>query len=109
SGDMRKHALAALGVIDGPASQISADGHSYHAWGRESIVRAPADQRQLIAQLHHGRPDVIEKLDFDHRLESASSHPRGTSDYVGLGQRRVKYAIRAESKVQSFGQIETPP
>src|SRR2546427_4143879 len=36
---------------------------------------APADEGQLVADLHEGGPDVVEELDLHHRLETADGHP----------------------------------
>src|SRR5579864_2759138 len=49
AGKMREHAFAALGVIDGSAGQISADGDTNHYWTRESIVGAPANGGEFVA------------------------------------------------------------
>ena len=56
-------------------------------------MRAPADQRQFVSQLHHGGPDVVEELDFDYWLQSARGHARGAADDIGFSQWRVKHAV----------------
>src|SRR6202011_3385698 len=70
------------------------------------VVRAPSDQGQFAAQLHHGGPDIVEELDFDYRLQSAGSHAGGATDDVGLGDGRVEYAVGTELHLQPGGQFE---
>ncbi len=79
---MSKDALAALGVINRSASEVSANRNANHARRGKAVVRAPANQRQLVAQLHHGGPDVVEELNFDYRLQSASGHAGGAAHDV---------------------------
>ena len=69
-------------------------------------VGAPADQRQLVADLHEGGPDVVEELDLDHRLEAARRHADGAPDDVGLGQRGVEDATGAVPALQVVGDLE---
>src|ERR1700683_1651432 len=104
--NVREHALAALRVINCAAGKISADGDSNYDRARKSIIRTPADYRQLIANLHHGRPDVVEELNLDYRLQAALSHSRGAAHDGGLGQRRVEDAVRAKLALQAEGEFE---
>ena len=103
---MGEYALSALRVINGAAGKVSANRHPNHAGRGKSIVRAPADQRQFVAQLHHGRPDVIEELNLDHRLQPARSHAGGAAHDVGLRNRRVKHPVRAEFDLQPGRELE---
>src|ERR1700691_5253736 len=105
-GNMREHALAALRVIDRASGKISADGHANHNRAREYIVRAPADDGQFVANLHHGGPDVVEELNLDYWFQSARSHARGPTHNGGLGQRRVEDAVGAELVLQAEGEFE---
>ena len=73
---------------------------------RECIVRAPADHRQFVANLHHRRPDVVEELNLDHRLQPARGHARGAAHDRGLGQRRIEDAVRAKFVLQAEGELE---
>ena len=61
---------------------------------------------QLVADLVHGGPDVVEELDFDHRLHAAHGIADGAADDVGLGQRRVEDAVGAELGLQAGGELE---
>src|SRR5207302_4462776 len=106
AGNVGEDTFTALRVIKRPAGQIAADGYANYQGGREGIGGAPADDRQLVAQLHHRRPYVIEKLDFDHGLKSARSHASSASYDIGLGQRGIKYAIRTEIALQAESQLE---
>ena len=69
-------------------------------------VGAPAHQRQLIVNLVHGRPDVVEELDLDHRLHAAHGVADGAAHDVGLGQRRVEDPLGAEFGLQAGGELE---
>ena len=62
--------------------------------------------RQLVADLHVGRPDVVEELDLDHRLDAASRQADRAADDVGLGERRVVDPVAAELLLQSPGDLE---
>jgi hypothetical protein len=64
---------------------------------------------QLVAELHVGRPDVVEELDLDHRLEAARRHADGAADDVGLGQGRVVDAVAAEAFCSPVVTLNTPP
>ena len=102
---MKDH-LAALAVINRAAVQISADRHAHHQRRGEPVVRAPAQRRELVANLHHRGPDVIEKLDLDHRLHPARGHADRAPDDGGFGQRRVEAARGAEHDLQSLRRLE---
>ena len=106
AGNVGEKHFAGLAVIDAAAGQIAADGHANHHRRLENSGAAPARQRQLVANLHHGRPDVVEKLYLHDRLHSAHGHADGAADDVGFGQRRIEDARRAESPLQSPGGFE---
>ena len=91
---VREDALARLAVIRCAAAQIAADRHADDDRARERVVRAIPQHRQLVADLHHRRPDVVEELDLDDRLEAARRHADGAADDVGFGERRVEDASR---------------
>src|SRR5262245_60088390 len=57
---------AALAVIGPAASQVAADGHPDHHGRRKTVVRPPAQDAELVPELMHRRPDVVEELDLDH-------------------------------------------
>ena len=103
---MRKHAFPALRVIDGAAGEIAANGHANYAGRGKPVVRAPADERQFVAQLHHRRPDVVEELNLHHRLQPARGHASGAAHEVGFRDRRVEYPFGAELDLQARGQLE---
>ena len=65
---MGKRHLARLAVIDTAAAQIPADRRADDYGTGEVPLRPPAHVRQLVANLHHGWPDVVKELDLDHRL-----------------------------------------
>src|SRR5258707_12346985 len=74
-----------LTVINAAAGEIAADGYAQHRGTFEAAIGAPAQDAQLVANLHHGGPDVIEELDFGDRLESARGHADGPADDAGFG------------------------
>src|SRR5438132_7566475 len=103
---MSENALAALGVVDGAARQVSADGNPNHTGSRKSVVRAPTNERQLVAQLHHRRPDVVEELNLDDRLYAPRGHSgRSTHDRC-LGKRRIDNPVRPKIALQAKRKLE---
>src|SRR5580700_2861933 len=105
---MREDAFTTLGVIDRTARQISTDRDTNHHRAGESIVGAPADRSELVADLHHRRPDVVEELNFDDGLQPARGHASGAADYSSLGERRIENAVIAEFVLQAEGKFEHP-
>ena len=72
----------------------------------ETAVGAPAHDAEFVANLHHGRPDVVEELDFGDGLQSARGHADGAADDVGFGERRVENAIGAVFALQAGSGFE---
>ena len=103
---MREDALARLAVIRAAAAQVAADRHADDDRRAPVVARAVAHHRQLVADLHHRRPDIVEELDLDHRLELAHGHADRAADDARLGQRRVEDPIVAEHPLQSVRQLE---
>src|SRR5258706_6392036 len=85
---------------------IPADRNANHNRRGELVVRAPAQRGQLVADLHHGRPDVIEELNLDHRLHAAYGHADTAADDRRLGDRRIETARGAERDLQSLRRFE---
>ena len=83
---MRENRFAALAVIHRAAGKIAADGHAQHGGRLEHAVRTPAHDAQLVANLHHGGPDVVEELNFGDGLEAARGHADGAADDAGFRQ-----------------------
>src|SRR5579884_313215 len=97
---MGKRHFAALAVINGAAGEISADWNANHDRATEGVIRAPAHGGKLVANLHHRRPDVVEKLNLGDRFQSACGQPNGAPDDAGLRYRRVEAARAAEFTLQ---------
>src|SRR6185436_11576067 len=75
---------------------------------RERIVRTPTNDGQFVAQLHHRRPDVVEELNLDNRLQTPYSHS-GRTAYDGcFRQLRIEDPFRTELALQARGQLEDP-
>ena len=72
----------------------------------QRVARSVAHHRHLVADLHHRRPDVVEELNLDHRLQPARRHADGAADDVGFGERRVEDAIVAVEPLQPVRQLE---
>src|SRR5579864_935559 len=103
---MREDALATLRVIDCAAGKVSADGHANHYRAGESIVGAPADYAEFVANLHHRGPDVVEKLNFDHGLQATGGHSSGTSHDGRFGEGSIEDAVVAKFALQAEGEFE---
>ena len=99
----------ALAVINRAAGQIAADGYANHHRTGKTVVRAPAEIRKLAADLHHGRPDVIEELNLDHRLQPPHSHAKSAADDARFGNRRVETTLGTEFALQAGGGFEDAP
>src|SRR5579883_2039015 len=103
---MRENGFAALAVIHRAAGEIASDGHTNDGWRFECSVRTPPHHGQLIAKLHHGRPDVIEKLNFSDGLESASGHADGPAHDAGLRKRSIEDAVGSIFALESGSGFE---
>ena len=103
---MREDALAGLAVIRAAAAQVAADRHADDHRAGPGVARSVAHHRHLVANLHHRRPDVVEELNLDHRLELARRHPDAAADDVGFGERRVEHAIVAVEPLQAVRELE---
>src|SRR5712664_2384811 len=106
AGAMREDGFAALAVVNAAAGEVAADGYAQHRGRFEIAVGAPAQDTELVANLHHGRPDVVKELDLRHRLEAASGHADGAADNAGLRERRVENSIVAVFSLQAGGGFE---
>src|ERR1700686_4128164 len=93
-------------MINRAASKVAADGNANHHRAGESIVGAPAYYAELVANLHHRGPNVIEELNLDNGLQSAGGHAGGASHNGGLGEWRIEYAVVAELALQAEGELE---
>src|SRR5579863_10480438 len=58
-GDMREGDFSTLAVINRAAGQVAANGDAHDDWSLEMPRGTPAEDCDLVAQLHHGRPDVV--------------------------------------------------
>ena len=106
AGAVREDALARLAVVRCAAAQVAADRHANDHRAREVVARSVPHHRHLVAQLHHRRPDVVEELDLDDRLDAARRHADRAADDVGLGERRVEHAVVAEHPLQAVRHLE---
>ena len=101
-----KNRFSALAVIHTAAGEVAADGHANDHRRFERPIRTPAHHAQLIANLHHGRPDVVEELDFRDGLQAAYGHPQGAPDDAGFRERGIENPVVAVFALQSRGGFE---
>ena len=87
AGGVGEDALARLRVVDGAAGEVAADGYTNHRRRGPCAVGAPAHQGELVANLVHGRPDVVEELNLDDGLHAAGSVADGPAYDIGFSER----------------------
>src|ERR1043166_4516809 len=105
-GDLRKCRDARLRVINSTAFQVTTNRNANHERRLPLVSRSPTQQRQLVANLVHRGPDVIEELNLDDGLESARSHADRATDDVCLREWRVKDAHAAILALQVRSNFE---
>src|SRR5882724_701286 len=93
-------------MVNSAAPEIATNRHAHNQRRAPVAPRTPTHQRQLVANLMHRRPDVIEELDLNYRLQSARSHANSATDNVGLGERRIKNARAAKLPLQVGGDLK---
>src|SRR5258708_12521966 len=103
---MRKNRSAAWAVIKAAVGEMAGGGQAEHRGKFEIAIGAPAQDAQLVANLHHGRPDVVEELDFGDGLQAAGGHADGAADDAGFGKRRVEDAVVAVFSLQAGSSFE---
>ncbi len=106
AGRVREEHLSGLAVVDRATGQVAAARDAHDERALEAVRGAPAQVRHLVPELVHRRPDVVEELDLDHRLETSSRQAHRAADDVGFGEGRVVDARRAERALQAVGHLE---
>src|SRR5437016_14162654 len=96
---MREDDLAGLAVVGSAPGQVTPNGRANHGRSLEATGRAPTGHNQFIANLHHGRPDVIEELYFSDGLKTSHSHP----DAAAYDRRFRKGRIENRSEERRVG------
>src|SRR5436190_2789023 len=99
--DMRESHFAALTVVHRTAVQIPANRYANHNRAGKPVIRSPADIRQFVSNLHHGRPDVIEELDFRYGLQASRCHTRSAPDNGSFSDGSVEAALCPELDLDS--------
>src|SRR6266542_1785617 len=105
---MGEDALARLAVINRASCKITTDRRTNHHRAGEAVVGPPAKRDELVANLHHRRPDIIKKLDLHHRLQPPRRHTHGSAHDAGLGKLRVVAAGTAELALKPVRRFEHP-
>src|SRR5258708_12025446 len=106
---MRENRFPALAVIHAAAGQIASDRHSQNYRRLEGAIRTPTHHAKFIANLHHGRPDIIEKLNLRDGLQPPRGHPYGAPYDAGLRERSIENAVAAVPALQSRRSLNDPP
>ena len=88
--------------------EVAAVGGAHHDRRGEVAVGAPAEDGQLVANLHVGGPDVVEELNFHDRLEPSGGESDGPAHDIGFGQWRIVDPPSAELFLQAPGHLEDP-
>ncbi len=99
--------FAALAVIDrAAAADIRRSATRITMGALNPLLERQRSVASSSRNLHHGRPDVIEELNFDHRLQPARSQSGRASDDGRFGERGVETALGSELDLQSRGGLE---
>src|SRR5689334_12896502 len=106
---MREDNLAGLAVIGTTSGQISPDRRANHRRSLKVPRRAPASDDQFVANLHHGRPDVVEELHLSHRLQTANRHADRAACNGSFREWRIENAVGSEAALQAGGGLENSP
>ena len=103
---VHEDALARLAVVRPAAAQVAANRHANDHRARPPVARSVPHHGQLVAHLHHRRPDVVEELDFHHRLQMPRGHPDRAADDARFGKRRIEHPIVSEPPLQAVRHLE---
>src|SRR5688500_5405449 len=71
---LRKARYPGLGVIYGATFEVPTDRHSNHHWCFPIVAGSPTYEGQLVPNLVHCGPDVVEELNLNHRLQTPRRH-----------------------------------
>src|SRR5580700_6867813 len=69
-------------------------------------TRRPGQCAQIVADLHHGGPDIVEELNFSHGLETARGHANAAANDGSFRKRRVKDSIISVLSLQAGSGFE---
>ena len=91
----------------GPAArEVTADRDPDDDRRAERPARAPARRRELVADLQHRGPDVVEELDLDDRLQPARGPSDRPADDARLGEGRIEDARGPELLLEAGRHLE---
>src|SRR6266478_2741885 len=93
-------------MINSAAFEIATNRHAHNHRRAPVAARTPTHQCQLVANLMHGGPDVIEELNLNHRFQSARRHANSAPDDVGFGEWRIKDTHTAKLSLQIRGDLK---
>src|ERR1700721_2219756 len=74
--------------------------------GRSKPHTSRGGEGTLVWPLHHGRPNVVEELNFPHRLQTAEGHSTRAANNVGFSEWRIENSRRAELTLQTRSRFE---
>src|SRR5207253_8462955 len=95
-----------LTMINRASRKVPANGSPDHHGAGKAVVRPPAQGSKFVPDLHHRRPDIIEKLNLDDGLEASRRHAHGATDDTRLRKLRVEAACAAKLPLQAVGDFE---
>src|SRR4029077_9654408 len=103
---MREDDLARLAVVGTAPRQVTANCRANHGWGLEAASGTPAGDDQFVADLHHGRPDIVKELYFSDWLQTAHRHTNGAAEDGCFRKGRIENAVRTEPALQARRGLE---
>src|SRR3977135_2689601 len=102
---MGEHGLGALGVICGSANAAPVRCTQNHRT-TEPPLCAVAQPRGMVHQLIDAGINKSHELDLADRLQPLRGHADAESADKEFGKRRIEYALRSETLLQSDGGAE---
>src|SRR5438874_3833918 len=102
---MGEHRLGAFGMMLGRAN-AGAMRRAQNHWAGEPSLGAVADSGGMIHQLVDAGIQKSHELDLTDGLQPLRRHPDAESADQEFGKRRIKDALRAETRLQTDGRAE---
>src|SRR5579871_1639421 len=85
---------------------VATDGNANDHRRKEVIVGAISDGGKLIANLHHGRPDIITKLNLNDGTKAPQGIPDGYTHDACFSQRSIEAATFAKLRSEPSGRCK---
>src|SRR5579872_5498753 len=98
--------LARLAMVRAAPCQVTANRRANHGWGLEATSRPPSGHDEFVANLHHGRPDIVKELYFSDGLQTAHGHANCPAKDGCFRKGRIENAARTEPALQARRGLE---